>query len=163
MDKNSAIQLVMQDLQALAVYVRGHLSRPGVSTHTIANNAGGGISHGSVWNIANARVSYVKESTLAALAKGLGVSLEEVQAVVKGKPLKYDDPFASLKVLFHGWESASETDRREVMGAIRLIGEGFQQRLRGKAKKGGGKVSVREVRPGRDKNRGRNAGSGGNG
>ena len=145
----------MQDLQALAEYVQQHLQRPGVSTHTIAQNAGGGISHGTVWNIANQHVNEVKERTLVALARGLGVSFEEVQAVVKGKPPQYVDPFESIKILFHGWEGAPETDRKAVMEALKLIGEGFQQRILHRRLKGGssaGKHSVREVAPGKERN-----------
>lgn len=138
----------MQDLKALSEYVQRQLQRPGVSTHSISKNTHGAISHGTVWNIANRQVSEVKESTLAALARGLGVSLEEVQAVVKGKQIEHTDPFESIKVLFYGWEEATEVDRRDAMAALRLIGEGFRQRLRNGSKKGSGKHRPETVKPG---------------
>lgn len=148
MDKKSVIETFMQDLDALAKYVQSHLKKPGVSTHTVADKAGGGLSHGTVWNIANRQVNEVKGSTLAALARGLGVSLEEVQGVAQGKPIEHKDPFESLKILFHGWEGATEEDRRDVMAALRLIGEGFQQRLRNMPRMGGGKHRPQTVKPG---------------
>lgn len=162
MAKKSDIQDCMQDLEALSAYVQEHLNKPGVSTHSIADKAGGGISHGTVWNIARQHVSEVKGSTLAALARGLGVSLEEVQAVVRGKPVEYADPFDSLRILFHGWEEASEQDRREVMGAISLIGEAFRQRIlqQKRSPSKSGRHTVREEKPGRERKNTRETGNG---
>ena len=120
----------MQDLQALAEYTRRWMDEYSLSTHKVSQRSGGAISHSTVGNILNSAVKEVKESTLAALAVGLGRPQEEVFAAARGKALEFADPLEEVRILFSGWDEASEQDRASTMEAIRMIAETFQRRRR---------------------------------
>lgn len=80
------IQTSVHNLQAaLAEYVRQKMNEQNLSTYDVERRSGGQITHGSVWNILNQRVKDVKASTLRALAKGLGITEEQIFAIARGK------------------------------------------------------------------------------
>lgn len=64
--------------EELAEFVRIRMRELRLSYADVANRSKGEITHGTVWNIVNNRVKEIKQSTLRALAVGLGVPEEEL-------------------------------------------------------------------------------------
>lgn len=134
---NSVICFSVQDRQAdLARFVRQKMDDLNLSTYDVERRSGGAITHGSVWNILNQRVKDVKSGTLSALAKGLGISEEELFDVYRGKQPAGDGVLEEeIGVLFYGWAEADEAAKAETLAAIRMIAESFQRRRNTKKKK----------------------------
>ncbi|HEY0545273.1 MAG TPA: helix-turn-helix transcriptional regulator [Pyrinomonadaceae bacterium] len=134
---NSVIRFSVQDRQAdLAKYVRQKMDEQNLSTYDVERRSGGTVTHGTVWNILNQRVKDVKSSTLSALAKGLGVSVDEVFNVYRGGSANGDNMLEEeIGVLFYGWDEADEAAKAETLAAIRMIAETFQRRRNKKKKR----------------------------
>ncbi len=78
-----------QPVEDLADFVRRVRKSAGLSTREVANRSGGLISHGYVSQIEN-RIGVsdgISPRRLLGLARGLGISIEEVVAVALGFPL----------------------------------------------------------------------------
>lgn len=117
-----------KNIEPLADYVRRVRHEKRLSTTDVENQSGGAISDAYVTRIENGYVKNVSPEKLAALAKGLGISEDEIFAVARGKSLDYKDPLDEVKVLFNGWAEASDEDRAATMELIRMIAEGFQKK-----------------------------------
>lgn len=74
-------------IESLADYVRRVRQEKGLSTLDVERNSGNQITDGYVSQIENSYVKNVSPKKLQALAKGLGVSEEEIFAVARGKSL----------------------------------------------------------------------------
>ncbi len=76
----------MQNTNAdkLAEYVRTVLAEKKLSTYQVAKNAGGGIDQSTVSRIKNGDIKNPSLPILKALAKGLGVTEEEIIALARG-------------------------------------------------------------------------------
>ncbi|MET0625724.1 MAG: hypothetical protein ABW250_22505 [Pyrinomonadaceae bacterium] len=100
-----------------------------LSTYEVERRSGGDITHGSVWNILNQRVADVKAGTLRALAKGLGVSEDEVYAVARGKSLNGTEAFDSeISSMFRGLAELSDEDKAELLSTVRMLAAEIQRR-----------------------------------
>ncbi|MDT5268421.1 MAG: Cro/C1-type DNA-binding domain [Acidobacteriota bacterium] len=71
----------------------------GLSTYDVARRSGNLITHQTVWSLLNAQGKDVKVGTLKALAKGLGVSEDEIFAVARGKSVSGDLQLEESKLL----------------------------------------------------------------
>lgn len=78
-------------IESLADYVRRVRQEKGLSTLEVERNSGNQITDGYVSQIENSYVKNVSPQKLQALAKGLGVSEEEIFAVARGKSLNEDE------------------------------------------------------------------------
>jgi transcriptional regulator with XRE-family HTH domain len=115
--------------EALAAYVRQKMDEKNLSTYEVERRSGGDITHGSVWNILNQRVADVKAGTLRALAKGLGVSEDEIFAVARGKLLNGAEAFDSeLAAMFRGLAELSDEDKAELLSTVRMLAAEVQRR-----------------------------------
>ncbi|MET0646406.1 MAG: helix-turn-helix domain-containing protein [Pyrinomonadaceae bacterium] len=118
-----------QRSENLAEYVRRvRVQVRDFSLSEVERNSGGGIDGSYVSRIENGLVKNVTPEKLKALAKGLEVSEEEIFAVARGKPLDYEDPLDELKVLFHGWDEATDEERASTLDDLKMIAERFQRR-----------------------------------
>lgn len=72
-------------MEQLAEFVRRTRKEKGLSTPDVERNSGYKISDGYVSQIENLYIKNVSPEKLAALAKGLGVTEEEVFAAARGK------------------------------------------------------------------------------
>ena len=70
--------------ETLAEFTSRIIAEKNLSFRRVAEQSGGGISHSTVADIANAQRFDVKKDTLTALAKGLGVAAEDVFRVARG-------------------------------------------------------------------------------
>jgi hypothetical protein len=122
------IRFVMQDLQALADFVQREMDRQNLSTHDVSRRAQGAITHATVWNIQNKVSKEVKSTTLAALAKGLGVTEEAIRSIVYGEkpPITFERFIAELQALgvedfnaAKGWKKLTSADMEEVLAVAR--------------------------------------------
>lgn len=126
---NSVIRFVVQDLQGLAAYVSEKMQRQNLSLHDVAKRSGGRISHATVANIVNVASKEVKSSTLAGLAKGLGVSEDEIVAVARGKnnqPMTLERFVQELQTLgvedfnpAKGMKQLTPSDMEEILAVVR--------------------------------------------
>jgi transcriptional regulator with XRE-family HTH domain len=116
--------------ESLPEFVRRIRREKDLSTLDVERLSGNQITDGYVSLIENGHIRNVSPEKLHALARGLGISDDEIFAVVRGKPLEYEDPLDEVKVLFNGWEDASDEDKIATMEAIRMIAESFQRRRR---------------------------------
>jgi len=119
----------VQDLQGLAAYVSEQMQRQNLSLHDVAKRSGGRISHATVGNILNVTSKEVKSSTLAGLAKGLGVPEDEIFAVARGKanePMTLEKFVTELQGLgvedfnpAKGMKSLTQADMEEILAVVR--------------------------------------------
>lgn len=145
LDIKSVIRFDVQNLQAtLADFVREKMDEQNLSTYDVERRSGGAITHGSVWNILNQRVKDVKAGTLRALAKGLGVSEEEVFDAARGKEPVKDSGLESdneLAALFYEYKELADDDKEELRAVMEMVRQEIRRR-----KQAGELVSQRKAR-----------------
>lgn len=137
----------MQDLQALAELTQRKMSEQNLSLHDVearARRAGFKISHATVGNILNQTSKEVKASTLSALARGIGVSEEELRAVVFGDKQKMtlERFIAELEALgvedfnpAKGMSALSAADMEEIIAVARsTVRAMVEQKIKNKKK-----------------------------
>lgn len=98
--------VVSTQLKALSEYVRAVMNEKGLNYRQVAEHSGGLISHTTVFDVVNLRSKDVKAKTLRGLAKGLGVSEDEIFSVTRGKS-PADNPD------FKKWKFAALFDEAE--------------------------------------------------
>lgn len=123
----------IQKLETLADFVRRVREEKRLSLNDVQQQSGNKIANSYVSRIENGIVTNVTPQKLSALAKGLGVSEDEVFAVARGKAIAYEDPL-DLRSLFDGWEEATQEERAATLDDLRMIAERFQRRLKERRK-----------------------------
>lgn len=96
---HSKQRVVSTQLEALSELVRTVMNEKGLNYRQVAERSGDLISHTTVFDVVNLRSKDVKAKTLRGLAKGLGVSEEEIFAVVRGKTTSGELAFDELRML----------------------------------------------------------------
>ncbi len=103
---------------SLADYVRTVIAQKGLNYREVALRSGGLITHSTVYDIINHRSSNPKTQTIKGLAKGLGVTEEELSAVARGKSPNdkkvIDEKFENLSLKFNGLP-ASKKERADAL------------------------------------------------
>lgn len=86
-----------------------------LSTYDVARRSGNLITHQTVWSLLNAQGKDVKVGTLKALAKGLGVSEDEIFAVARGITTVANSDFKNWKFasLFEDAQQLTPEQMRE--------------------------------------------------
>jgi transcriptional regulator with XRE-family HTH domain len=82
---------VSNERENLGDYLRRVINEKNLTYRQVAERSGGRISHAAISDIISGKTKEIKSSTISALAKGLGVSEEEIFAVIRGKS-PTDDP-----------------------------------------------------------------------
>lgn len=130
-------------LEDLADFVRRARNEKGLSLRDVENKSGGAISKGYVGQIENRSVlgQSVTPQKLRALARGLGVSEDEVFAKARGKSLSAPEAFDSeVYVMFRGFDELSDEDKADLLGTVRMLAAEVQRRRpKTTSKKHGGK------------------------
>lgn len=90
---------VSSEQESLSDYVRRVANEKNLSHREIARRSGDLISHVTVGDIINNNRGDIKVETIRGLAKGLGVSEEEIFAVVRGKTTSGELTFDELRML----------------------------------------------------------------
>lgn len=88
---------VSTERETLADYVRRVVRDKNLSYRQVAQLSNDAISHATVSDIINGRINNPSTSTLVGLAKGLGVPVEEVFAVARGKSPTEDPDYKNWK------------------------------------------------------------------
>lgn len=91
--------VVSAEQEHLPDYVRRVMSEKALNYREVARRSGGVISHTTVFDVVNQRTKDVKTETLTALAKGLGVSEDEIFAVARGMATAGELPLDEVRVL----------------------------------------------------------------
>jgi transcriptional regulator with XRE-family HTH domain len=84
---------------SLADYVRRIIDEKDLSYRKVAAQSGGRISHATISDIINGNQRDIKTETLIGLAKGLGVSEDELFAVARGREINGDPTFEEERLL----------------------------------------------------------------
>jgi transcriptional regulator with XRE-family HTH domain len=131
----------------LANFVRRNRNEKRLSLRDVEINSGGTISKGYVGQIENRTVlgQAVTPQKLAALAKGLRVSEDEVFAVARGKPLEPLSPhdfYSALAVMgveefsaYGGVQNLTLEDQQEIIAVIEAMVEARLKRKKPPADK----------------------------
>lgn len=132
-----AVNNGQKKLEDLADYVSRVRFEKDLSQRDVEIKSGHSISKGYIGQIENRTVlgRSVTPQKLQALAKGLGVSEDEVFDVARGVNAAEPSTLeAEVGVLFYGWDDASDEDKKATIEAIKMIAEGFQRRRTRKKK-----------------------------
>ena len=108
--------------ESLADYVRRVIHDKDLSYRKVASRAGNQISASTISAIINGRYTDLSASTQAALAKGLGVPLTEVQAILSGQP-RDDEEFrqSALQMLYEEARTADPETKRMIDWTIEML------------------------------------------
>jgi len=115
--------------ESLEDFVRRVRKEKGLSTPDIERISGGTITDGYVSQIENGYIKNVSPEKLIALAKGLGVSEEEIFAVARQKPLGADAEDEELQVLFYRYKTLSKKDKEELKSVWGMVKAEVDRRL----------------------------------
>jgi len=121
--ERSGKHIVMPGAQeSLADYVRRVIRDKELSYRKVAARSGDEISASTISDIIKGRYSNLTARTQAALAKGLGVTLREVQAVIEGGPGDEDEFRQSILHMLHEKaKTASAEDKRFIDRTIKNL------------------------------------------
>lgn len=125
--------------ESLANYVKRVRADKGFSLADVRRNSGLEIANSYISRIENGEVTNVTPQKLRALARGLGVSEDEIFAVARGKPLGPMSPtdfYTALEALgveqfqaYGGVNNLSDEDRAEIVGVLTAM---IEQKLKRK-------------------------------
>lgn len=122
----------MQRLDALATTVRAEMDRQKLNTYKVADRAaqrGHKIVHGTVWNVINQNVKEVKDKTIVAIARGLGIQEDDLFSVLRGNLLSEQVSDERFKRIAKGYAQLSEAEKQTLepfLAAIETaIGKGL--------------------------------------
>jgi len=123
--------VVNSEREKLADYVRRIISEKGLNYREVARRSGDTISHSIVFDIVSGRSKDVKTSTLIGLAKGLGVTEDELFAVARGeKQNGARNILEEIGVMFDGWDELSDEDKARTIDDLHVVAEMMQRRRR---------------------------------
>ncbi len=120
----------MNQAEDLADYVRRIINERDLTLREIEERSGGAITHGYISKILSRAVTNLSVEKLQALAKGLGISEEEVFAIARGKSLEGDPEFekSEIAALFYGYKDLTEEDQEELRVIWKMLGEEIKRR-----------------------------------
>jgi transcriptional regulator with XRE-family HTH domain len=132
-----------EHVEDLAEFVQRVRREKGLSQRDVETKSERGISKGYIGQIENREVlaDSVTPQKLRALARGLGVSEDEIFAIARGKPLGPMSPtdfYSALEALgveqfqaYGGVAKLSDEDRAEIIGVLTAM---IEQKLKRKQK-----------------------------
>ncbi len=97
---------VLSKQPKISDFVRETIHEKSLSYRKVAERSGGLITHSTVSDVVNERVKNLSSQTIAGLARGLGVTEQEIFDIVRGKNLNnesvVDEQFENLGLKFSG-------------------------------------------------------------
>jgi transcriptional regulator with XRE-family HTH domain len=118
---------VPTEQETFADYVRRVANEKGLTYREVARR--GGISSPSISDIISGKTIHVKASTITSLAKGLGVSEEEVFAAYSGKSLAAPEAFDSeIYLMLKGFDELLDGDKAELLPTVRMLSAEIRRR-----------------------------------
>jgi transcriptional regulator with XRE-family HTH domain len=137
--KSTRLRVVMALQETLSDYVRRVISEKGLNYREVSRRSGGVISHATVGDIVNGVSKDVRTATLSALARGLGVSEDEIFAIARGKklePMSPKDFYSALEALgveqFHAYGGVANLTAEDQQEIIAMIEAMIEQKLKRK-------------------------------
>lgn len=116
--RNAIHVVVASERVKISDFVRQTIHKKGLSYRKVADKSGGLITHSTVSDVVNERVTNLSSQTISGLAKGLGVTEQEVFDIVRGKQpnkeTKVSERFELLSLKF-GALKPSKQSRAEVL------------------------------------------------
>lgn len=116
--------------ETLADYVRRVRHAKRLTLHDVEKNSGGGITNSYTSRIENGYVTNVTPEKLQALAKGLGVSEQEIFDVARGKVAENGLESSDFAALYYEYSELPEQARREVTPIKDAVFEVFRAEIR---------------------------------
>jgi transcriptional regulator with XRE-family HTH domain len=119
-----------QKIESLADYVRRVRSEKRYSLPEVERRSGGLISNAYVSRIENGQAVNPTPEKLKALAKGLGVSEEEIFNVARGKRVPTPTLNDEIRALFFDEESMTPQEKDFAMTHLRMIRRELEEQRR---------------------------------
>ncbi|HEY9285912.1 MAG TPA: helix-turn-helix transcriptional regulator [Pyrinomonadaceae bacterium] len=119
----------MERAETLAEFVSRVRQERRLSLNDVVRQSGNQIANSHVSRIENGLTTNVTTEKLRALAKGLGVSEEEIFTVARGGKLITSDDLADdeqVAALFYDYKDLTDEDKQE----LRAIWEMFREEIR---------------------------------
>jgi transcriptional regulator with XRE-family HTH domain len=109
--------------EKLSDYVRRVLKEKGLSLSDVERRSSGAISDSYVSGIINGNAGSLTVVKLKALARGLGVSEDDLFDVARGLSPKSDRDYleSEFAMLFYKYRDLSEEDRRAVISLLEMV------------------------------------------
>ena len=120
---------VRKKKETLSDFVRRIRSEKNLSLMSVQRRSGGQIAGSYVSRIENGYILNVTPKKLRALAKGLGVSEDEVFAIARGSSTDTLDMDVELAALLHKYRSLPKEHREELRVLINVIDREIDRRL----------------------------------
>lgn len=114
--------------QSLADFVSRTMAENRISGYEVERRTNSEITQSYVNRIKNGEVLTPSAPKLKALAKGLGVSEDELFAVVRGLPVEASSFEKALQIAFHDAENWTKAEREEAINFVRTFAEGVRSR-----------------------------------
>lgn len=118
--RNSKRGGVTAEHETLSDYLRRVIRDKDLSYRKVAQRSGGRVSHATISDIINGRQRDIKTETLIGIAKGLGVSEEEMFAIARGKSVSGDLQLNELRLLEY-FRSLSEESQEDVLTYLEML------------------------------------------
>jgi transcriptional regulator with XRE-family HTH domain len=112
---------VTDNINKLQDYVRRLISEKDLNYRQVARHSRGLISHGTVYDIISGRNLNPSLSSLRGLAKGLGVTEEELFACAAGKPLEKDTIDERLALIGLKFRELNDEQRIDAEALLRAL------------------------------------------
>lgn len=116
------INFVMQDLQALAEFIKAEMDKQNLNSREVSARSGGLISHMTVWNIINESSKEVKARSITGLARGLKISEDKIYEVLRRTKVSdkefNDSDFAAL---YFKYNKLSPKKKIEFKGILQIV------------------------------------------
>ena len=104
--------VVSKQQEKLSDFVRRIIHEKDLSYRKVAASSGGLITHSTVSDVVNERVSNLSSQSISGLAKGLGVTESEIFSLVRGKlpnqKMVTNQQFENLSLKFSGIPSTKK-------------------------------------------------------
>ena len=109
------------NINKLQDYVRRLVNEKRLNYREVARRSRGAISHGTVYDVINGRNLNPSLSALRGLAKGLGVSEEELFAAATGKTLEKDTIDNRLALIGLKFRELTDEQRIDAEALLRAL------------------------------------------
>lgn len=117
--------------ETLSEFIQRVRREKGYSLDMVQQRSGGTINASYVSRIENGQVlaESITPKKLRALASGLGVSLEQIESLARGKPLDEKESFnGEFAVLYKGFHDLSPEDQAEMRAMVRMLATEVERR-----------------------------------
>lgn len=112
-------------------------SGDGLSLSKMVARSGGLVAVSTLHDVMHGNSKELTPDTVTGVARILGITETAVLAALRNKPIGNEDPL-DLRVLFDGWDEATDEERAATLDDLKMIAERFQRRRKSRSENGAG-------------------------